>query len=266
MPTLHETQDLLFRSIVAGDDAGAATFIFDDGLPAAARLNVYRNTFIGTLTTALRLSYPAVYRLVGSEFFESAARIFIGANPPGSAYLDLYGSQFPAFLARFAPAAALTYLPGIAQLEWAVNTALHAPDVPCLDLSRLSALGSDDHGRVVFLPHPALGLLKAAHPVDEIWRAVLAQDGAAMAAIFLESGPVWLLVDRREAVEVQRMDEPSWRFMSALCAGCPLQAAIDAVPEIGPALALAGHLAAGRFIDFRLIARSGMANPREALA
>jgi Putative DNA-binding domain len=37
-----------------------------NGVGGAARLNIYRNTFIGNLTTALRLVYPAIHRLVGS--------------------------------------------------------------------------------------------------------------------------------------------------------------------------------------------------------
>ena len=49
------------------------------GSTAAERLDVYRNTFLSSLTTALRISYPAVHRLVGGEFFEGAAQSFIQA-------------------------------------------------------------------------------------------------------------------------------------------------------------------------------------------
>ena len=74
-----------------------------------------------------------------------------------------------------------------------------------------------------------------------------------MTAIDLAAGPVWLMVERNaNGVEVLRLSEPEWRFMSDLCASRPLQEAIDVVPEIDAASLLAGHLAAGRFIRFAL--------------
>jgi hypothetical protein len=105
MPTLLELQRDVYRGLVAGEDGPCAAHIVADGIAGAARLSVYRNTFIGNLTTALRLVYPAIYRLVGAPFFESAARLFIEEQPPQSAWLDEYGAGFAEFLAGFAPAA-----------------------------------------------------------------------------------------------------------------------------------------------------------------
>ena len=70
MPTLLEVQCAMRRSLVEHHDREAAAYVLSDGLAPAARLNVYRNTSIGALTSALRLSYPAVHRLVGAAFFE----------------------------------------------------------------------------------------------------------------------------------------------------------------------------------------------------
>jgi hypothetical protein len=267
MPTLLDVQHAVYRSVVERDDGLAAQYIVADTLAPEARLSIYRNTFIGSLTTALRLSYPAVHRLVGLEFFESAARIFIEAQPPHSAYLDEYGANFPEFLANFEPAASVSYLAGVARLEWMVSRALHAPDVKALDLSRLAGIDPLDHGRIAFAPHPSLGLVRADHPVDAVWRAVLAQDDGAMAAIDLESGPVWLLVQRRGTdVNVTRITHPEWCFMAELCASRPLQAAIDAVPETDATILLADHLAAGHFIGFELTERARVIRPVEASA
>jgi len=254
MPTLLEFQRAVGRSIIAGDDAPAARHILSDGLPPQVRLGIYRNNFIATLTAALRLCHPAVHRLVGAEFFEGAASIFIAAEPPRRADLDAYGEGFPEFLAGFSPAGALPYLAGVARLEWAVNRALHAPDVEPLDLARLGAVAAADRDRIVFLPHPSVALVEADHPVDAIWRAVLAQDNDAMAAIDLDAGPIRLLVERRATgVEVTRLEEPAWRFAAALCASQPLWIAIAAAPEVDAATLLAEHLAAGRFIGFELV-------------
>jgi len=85
MPTLLDLQRAVYRGLVAGEDGPCAAHVVADGIVGAARLNVYRNTFIGNLTTALRLVYPAIRRLVGAPFFESAVRLFIEAEPPRSA-------------------------------------------------------------------------------------------------------------------------------------------------------------------------------------
>src|SRR2546428_11356648 len=108
-PSLLELQCAMRASLVVHDDRGISAHVVDAGMSPAERLDVYRNTFASVLTTALRLSYPAVHRLVGAEFFEGAARIFIEAHPPKRACLDDYGASFPEFLARFAPAPSLEY-------------------------------------------------------------------------------------------------------------------------------------------------------------
>jgi hypothetical protein len=251
MPTLLEIQRAVARSLIAGDGA-AAVHVRDDGLDPARRLAVYRHTVAANLSRALGLNFPAVRRLVGAEFFDGAARGFIAAEPPRSACLDDYHPGFAEFLARFAPAASLPYLAGVARLEWAVSRALHAPDAAALDPARLAALDPDSRGRVAFAPHPSVGLVEAAHPVDAIWRAVLARDDEALAAIDPGAGPVRLLVLRREdGVAVARLEDAAWRLTASLCAGIPLQAALDGAPPDAPAL-LAAYLAGGLFADFTL--------------
>jgi hypothetical protein len=251
MPTLLETQRAIARHLVTGEDAAAACHVVPAGLAPQARLAVYRNTFLLTAARALRLSFPAIHRLVGADFFDGAAQLFIEAQPPASAWLDEYGAGFPDFLERFAPAASLPYLACVARLEWAVSRALHAPDTAPIELAGLAALAPEAQARIAFVPHPSLGLLRAAHPADAIWRAVLTQDDGAMAAIDLDCGPVFLLVHRNEeSVDVRRLSEARWNFLGALCARRPLQDAIDAAPSVDPAAALAEHLLAGYFIGF----------------
>ena len=264
MPTLRDLQHALRASLVERQHDAAAAAIIADDLPAEDRLGIYRNTFIGTLTMALRLSYPAVERLVGAEFFDAAASIFIRDEPPRSAYLNEYGAGLADFLAGFPPAASLAYLPDVARLEWAVNRALHAADAAALDIASLGALDPADHGRIRFTPDPSLGLVRAGYPVDEIWRAVLARDDAALARIDPSAGPVWLIVQRRTSgIDVARLGEAAWRFTSELCAGRPLQAALDGAAGIDATALLADHLAAGRFAAYELADSGAASQPPE---
>ena len=253
MQSLHELQRAVRLSLVEREDGTGAMYVVGDGLAPEQRLAIYRNTFDANLANALRLSYPAVHRLVGAQFFEAAARTFAHELPPRAAWLDEYGAEFPEFLAGFPPAASLAYLPDVARLEWAVNRALHAPDVEPLDAKRLADLDPADHARIRFAADPSITLLSAVYPADAIWRAVLAQDDAALGAIDLAAGPLWLQVQRcATGVEVTRIDENAWRFADALFGGRPLGAALEAAPGLEAPALLAEHIAAGRFVAYDL--------------
>ncbi len=250
MPTLHETQRAMARSILAGADDALAPEIRSDGIAPGERLRVYRGNMTGALVGALRLSYPAIDNLVGAEFFEAAAWQFIRAEPPRTAWLYEYGGAFPAFLARFPAAASLAYLPDVARLEWAINEVLHAADERPLELSSLAALIDADEADVTFAPHPAVRLLHAACPADSIWRAVLQDDEEALGRIDLSDDTVFILLERGAAgVEVTRLGEAEARFTAALFAGVTLDAAAAQVPELDVASLLAGHFVRGRFIS-----------------
>ena len=255
MPTLLEMQNAMQASLLHRDNEPVAAMLA--GHITADRLDIYRNTFVHTLTKALRLSFPVIERLVGEEFFKGAAQFFIADHPPQEAWLDRFGGEFPDFLRAFPQARSIAYLGDVAELEWAVNSALHAADVAPLDVAALGALSSEYQGRISFVAHPSVRLLRLAHPVDAIWRAVIASDDEALGTIDIESGPVNLLVERRNTgIEAERLDEPSWLFVSKLCAGRSIESTLDDAHDFDCASALAEHLALGRFTDFVFPPRS----------
>ena len=126
MPTLLEMQTAMQRSLVDQDSVAVSAMLADRVNPD--RLDIYRNTFLFGLTKALQLGFPVVRKLVGDDFFDGTAEIFITDHLPRAAWLDQYGGEFPEFLRSFPPAASIPYLSDVAELEWAVNCALHAPD------------------------------------------------------------------------------------------------------------------------------------------
>jgi Putative DNA-binding domain len=261
MPSLHELQSAMRQSLVHRDQAAACVMLAPHVPPE--RLDIYRNTFLLTLTKALRLCFPAVHKLVGGAFFEGAVQIFIAEHPPSSAWLDQYGGSFPEFLREVGLAASVPYLSGVAQLEWAVHSALHASETAPLDPAELTALAPEDQSRVCLIAEPSLALISMTYPVDAIWRAVLMEVGEDLGKIDLASGPVHLIIERREGgAEVERLDGPAWQFLARLCAGRPLAAVIGDAQggsSFDCTSALAAHLAEGRFCRFELAPEAGSA-------
>jgi putative DNA-binding protein len=254
MPALLEIQRAFAGAMQSGDCAAAAEFIAEAPLSPQEAIGIYRNTFISGATKALRLSFPAIERLTGADFFAQAAEHFIAASPPRSGCLDDYGAGFAEFLENFEPAAGLPWLPEVARLEWAVNAALHADDAKPLHNEDFAVAAAIAPARLVFTPHPSLSLLKTAFPADAIWRAVLAGDDAALSSLSLEGGPFFLLVCRdAEGVQATRISESAHRFLSALCAGDSFAAAFDAAPSDELPSFLAECFALGRFTGFREI-------------
>jgi len=268
-PALRELQRAMRNSIVLHENDAPAATIIGDRLAAEQRLAIYRNTFVGSLTRALRLTYPAVDRLVGRAFFDGVAQAFMRERPPHSAWLDAYGADFPEFLGSFAPSGSLSYLADVARLEWAVSRALHAPDAAPVELARLAGIDEADHGRIRFTSHPSVSLLRVNAPVDELWRAVIEQDDAVLATLDLATGPICLIVERSNDaagdVRITRIEERAWRFALQLFAGVPLAIALEAAADSDAPAWLAEHLSAGRFVAFDVVDASEIPQPRENL-
>lgn len=246
MPALHELQRAFGASLRCEDDDALRGHIVEDGLSAVERLRIYRNGSRSTLIGALRMTYPAVDRLVGGDFFDLAADQFIRAHPPRSGYLNEYGDGFAAFLAAFGPAGAVPYLADVASLEWALSIAANAVDVPPLHPDALAALDPECHAALRFELHPSVSLLALDYPADEIADAVLSGDDAAMAQVDVSSGPVWLAVHRAPAgLETQRIGRETYNFLAQLQAGKPWGALVEAAPAEAASL-LAEQLAKGR--------------------
>jgi hypothetical protein len=253
MPTLLEVQQAFAAGLRGDADHDLAGMIAAGDFSAAERLGIYRNSWRGVLIEVLRMTYPAVERLVGRDFFEMAAARFCTAQPPGSGYLNDYGGLFAEFLASLPEAAAaLRYLPDVARFEWALSMAANAADAPVLDLAALAALDPAHHDQLRFEPHPSVRLLELDYPADAIADAVIADDDQAIAALDLTDGPVRLVVNRGpNGVDARRLTERAYDFARLLFAGKRLGRALQSAGPDGAAY-LADHFVNGRLAGFRV--------------
>ena len=144
-----------------------------NGSDPVRRLAVYRNNVVSSLIDALADTFAVTQRLVGDEFFRAMASVFVRQQPPASPILVHYGAAFPAFVAGFAPAALLPYLPDVARLEFARLRALHASEAEPVSEAALTQALADPHAlaRSHLVWHPSLAVIESPHAVVSLWAA-----------------------------------------------------------------------------------------------
>lgn len=223
MPALRELQSAVATAIMSGEMDQVARWIADGPIPPAERLGIHRNTMLGAFAGALRLAYPAVDLLVGCDFFDQAARAFAREQPPKAPLLTHYGAAFAEFLGRYAPAVSLPYLADVARLEWVVEVAARGPD-----WDEAQPLAKADLGGMRLALAPSLALLSTDYPAERIWRAVLEEDDAAIAAIDARQAPMLLAIWRQgDGAAVVPLTAVSATFVEALMAGGDVETALS---------------------------------------
>ena len=246
MPSLRDLQ-LRFAATLSGSASAGSNITLNDERLAAYRANAranYRN--------ALAATYPVVKRLTGAPFFNTAVDEFVAAHPPVSGDLNVYGEHLAGFLQRYTPAATLPYLPDVARLEWAIDEANRAADVPRVPDAVLAALAMVAPER---LPNARLvlnvscRLVASAFPIMQIWR-VNQPDRSGAERVDLDEGGILLLVRRDlDGVVLQSLSAGEHAFLSVLAQrstfGAAIDAALSAESSFDLGAVLQAHIAAG---------------------
>ena len=255
MSTLLELQRGFTASVFDEGNASFSSKVRDGRFPGERLLQIYRNNTFSSLTAALHDVYPVVTRLVGKEFFRFAADQYIHQHPSTSGNLHDFGGRFAAFLATFAPAVTLPYLPDVARLEWAYHRVFHAAGHAPLPIDQLAKVPSAQHGHLVFELHPATRLLESDYPVLRIWQAN--QPEAANERIDLGEGGERLLVFRRDLeVEFKRLSAGEYVLLRAFSFARRFAeasaTALAAEPQLDLSEVLRQHGLLGTVASFRL--------------
>jgi hypothetical protein len=269
-------QDGFAAALMAPDvavDGAVADALEIARLVAQPGFAVYRNTVLKGCIDALQANFPAVSRLVGDEWFRAAAGIHARANLPRQPSLLDYGSDFPAYLAGFEPAAELPYLADVARLDRFWTESHVARDETPVAAAAVARLGAEALGRTVLHPHAAARWAWFDDaPIVSIWErnragATIANGGASLApdpesksiageseglAPDLEWRAEGVLITRpRGKVEWTALPKAGGAFLDACAAGRTLAvaatAALDADPRADLAALLALLLDAGAF-------------------
>jgi hypothetical protein len=217
--------------------------LLDDAPAAAAGIEVYRRGIRINQAAALAAAYPVVRRLVGDAFFNEAARAYSVQHASRSGDLGEYGDAFAPFLASYAHAASLPYLPDVALLEWACHESERAPEPPPFDFAALGAVPPHVHGELRFALHPAVRLVASIHPIVSIHAAnAPGRDGTPE-----RMGGAERALVRREGshARVESCDADEWRMLQGFARGDSLTDASRGVAEALVPAALARWVSSG---------------------
>ena len=215
MPRLADRQREVAEALLQPSAPVPPGLIGPDDQPSQKRFSVYRNNVVTGLIEALKDAYPAVYRLVGPEFFREMSRLYVLVEPPRSPILLDYGAGFPDFIAEFEPASSLPYLADVARIERAWTEAYHAPEQTPLEASYFTTIPTDVLPHICLQLHPSVRIVRLSSPALTIWRMNI-EDGVP-GPVDLTAGGEDALVLRADAqVEVWSMPPGGADFVAAL--------------------------------------------------
>lgn len=230
--------------------------IFEAGeIPLSERLKVYRANIVGGISDNFSKTFPLLEKLVGEDFLKQMIRAFVLAHPPRSGCLNAYGEGFPDFVRAYEPAQGLPYLPDMAALELAMNTAYCAADDAALHAEALSALPPEALGDTVLRLRSSAVLLSSPYALEDLRAYCLAPEGEAPG---LTQDCFLLVIRPKLAVEVISLNADEYVLLDLLSNGQGLGEAVGAVLARSPAFDvpafLQRHLALETFRD--LVANS----------
>jgi hypothetical protein len=235
-PTLAQLQCGLVTALLAADaDGQAAPGAWISGrVPAADALHAHRNTVLGGLSHALRLSYPAIDRLVGEAFFDRMAVAYARAHPPAEPQLAGHGAGFAGFIAGFPGTDGVPFLADLARFEWQFDE-LARSRAPAAGVPQAGGGGADGQdaidlgGGLVLRLDPTLRVLATRYPAIALREALLAGDAARVAALAQSTGGhAQALWRSAGGVSTRPLHPAAARCLAMLQAGDPLQAALEA--------------------------------------
>ena len=219
-PGMSAFQAEFAEALLARRPSAAAPWL---GQPAFA---VYRNTVMKGCIDSLEANYPSVARLVGRDWFRSAAALFVAIQPPTDGSLIEYGKTFAIFLRDFEPAAELGYLPEVARLDRFWTESHTAADSTPLRITQLASLAPEALHVCQLQPHPAAHWAWfEGQPIYSIWERN--RSGTAPHEDLIWQGEGALLTRPGANVRWQCAGRADCAFLDACAAGRSLGEAAE---------------------------------------
>jgi hypothetical protein len=233
MPSLSELQGQMAAALLARTAAARALPAGWFRGAAERGLHTHRNTVLGACCNALRLSYPTLERLLGSDVFEALAADFSCEQPPAAALLAVYGEAFADFVAERATRDDRLLLHDAARFDWLFE---RVAQQPAEEFGRYAVLLP---GGVQLQLCNSLQLLRVSFAVDELRGGDSVPAPTTVPMHSPHRLALWRGVD---GVAVRRLGVAALAVLERLLAGADIATALTAADGLATPEALAMEL------------------------
>jgi len=193
-------------------------------------LRVYAGGYPARLREALLESFEGVASVVGDDVFAALVMRYVRACPPTSYNLNHAGAAMAQFLRRDPLTAAHPFLPDLAELEWRITEAFHAPAHPPFDPAATATWNESDWNEAVLVFQPAVALVSSRWPVLTLWRARKDEDRDATGWRTADEAPEHVLVFRHDLdIRLDSIDPDQATVLKLLLARRSLGHVVDAL-------------------------------------
>ncbi len=220
---LREIQNSFYHSVLSGDgwEEGLGAWILPGGKLAtpSEALAIHGEGYLARLTEALGEMYQSVWFILGDDEFFAVCAQYIQKHPSRSYNLNLYGFDFPSFIAQTAQAKEFPFLSELADFELSFNQIFHSLESPALPPAILHQRFTDNPQLQLQLV-PSLQIKNYQHPIYKIWKACKEEYHLASVERTTEG---LCLYKHQEKVFVQTLSQVGQSLLRKLQAGMALE-------------------------------------------
>lgn len=180
---------------------------------AYARLSIYKNNTLFSLSETIIDLLPSVEHVVGRDFLKATAREYLLKNPPTTAILIDIAIDIPEFLLNFKHTKDLKYLSDLAKIDIFRQQSYHACDEEAIDSQILTTLDPGDlvGMKVDFLE--SCHMLESNYRVGSLWEGIQSESMEELAI----DGTEHILIYRHDLhVKTQLLSASMFHFIHSL--------------------------------------------------
>jgi len=216
MTTLAALQNRFFSALIGEADVVEADFIASPSLTVQQKVAIYRNSSIASLVKILRGTYPVCCKIVGEEFFNAMAEIYVRQTPSRCANIKDYGATFNLFIEEFPHTQPLPYLASVASLEWACSRASESADYNPLNVQMLAQVPSEHYPQIIFQLPPGSTLLSSSYSIKQIWEFNQDDYQGADTINLTEVGEKLFIWRQGVNLHIDALQEQEWQLLTAI--------------------------------------------------
>lgn len=173
------------------------------------RLAFYRESIHGGRFTVLRRIFSCLYKLLGEQYFQQMADVFLLQYPSQHSCIDQMGEFFVEFVAKHDVLDHVPYAADMAQFEWLWHLVFHGETNPCI-----SAQSNICSGKVTLAK--GLQTMSSPYPLHLLWEMCQPEYQGEFALPSSNRQFYFALVQRQQAIYIEQLSEELWHGLQNL--------------------------------------------------